>query len=231
VESYTNYSELTAFWLATTDGYCERTSAELLAEPLNATSNLAFLLVALLLARHLGDASPEAPSGTRSERFLVVTLWFIGVGSLAFHTFATRWAALLDVLPIAVFIFAYVALALRRFFALPWIFAALGPLVLIGLNLLFARMGVGGASGYLPALVGLLVLGLGLHRQQPALSSTLFRAAGVFGASLTLRTLDEPLCEWVPLGTHWTWHLLNALTLFLVTRAFISARRVLQPAC
>lgn len=230
VERYMNYSEFTAFWLATTDGYCERNSADLLAEPLNAVSNLAFLLAALLLTRQLGDAGPQSPSTTRSERFLVIMLWLIGFGSLTFHTFATRWAALLDVLPIAMFIFAYVALALRRFFALPWVLAALGPPVLVGLNVLFARMGAGGASGYLPALVGLIALGLGLHRQHPALSSTLFRAAGVFGASLTLRTLDEPLCDWLPLGTHWAWHLLNALTLFLVTRAFIAGRPTSRPA-
>ncbi|MBU2665238.1 hypothetical protein KOI35_17175 [Actinoplanes bogorensis] len=35
---------------------------------------------------------------------------------------------------------------------------------------------------------------------------------------LTARTLDEPLCATLPLGTHWLWHCLNAVTLYLIAR-------------
>jgi hypothetical protein len=31
--------------------------------------------------------------------------------------------------------------------------------------------------------------------------------------SLAFRTLDEPMCGRVPLGTHFMWHLLNAVML------------------
>jgi len=31
--------------------------------------------------------------------------------------------------------------------------------------------------------------------------------------SLTARSLDEPLCDVLPLGTHWLWHVLNAAML------------------
>ena len=48
-------------------------------------------------------------------------------------------------------------------------------------------------------------------------------SAGV--VSLTLRTLDEPLCGAWPIGTHFLWHLLNAVTLWLVSAAIIRRAR------
>jgi hypothetical protein len=49
-------------------------------------------------------------------------------------------------------------------------------------------------------------------------------AAAVFTISITLRSLDMALCEHMVLagrkiGTHFSWHILNALTLFLLLRA------------
>jgi hypothetical protein len=38
-------------------------------------------------------------------------------------------------------------------------------------------------------------------------------AAGIFAVSLAFRTLDGPLCAAIPVGTHFIWHLLNAIVL------------------
>lgn len=43
----------------------------------------------------------------------------------------------------------------------------------------------------------------------------------VFTVSLTFRTLDEPLCAALPIGTHYAWHVLNATTLCLVSLAAV----------
>jgi hypothetical protein len=51
-------------------------------------------------------------------------------------------------------------------------------------------------------------------------------AAGLaFTLSLTLRTIDIDLCRAWPLGTHFAWHLLNGLVLYLVTMALITVHR------
>jgi hypothetical protein len=52
----------------------------------------------------------------------------IGIGSFIFHTVATSGAAKFDTIPIAVFIFGYLFLALRRFLDLSLI-VSLGVLV------------------------------------------------------------------------------------------------------
>ena len=38
-------------------------------------------------------------------------------------------------------------------------------------------------------------------------------ASGLFAISLTFRSLDGPLCNVFPLGTHFMWHILNGVLL------------------
>ena len=69
--------------------YCERgTNEALLAEPINAASNGAFLLAALaglrlVMWRPREERSPD-------QFLLPVLVLFIGLGSLAFHLYADR---------------------------------------------------------------------------------------------------------------------------------------------
>ncbi|MEQ8657688.1 MAG: ceramidase domain-containing protein [Hyphomicrobiales bacterium] len=202
------------------DAYCERMDAGFWAEPLNAVTNAAFLLVALLLYRRLRG------TGDRVALALAALIAVIGVGSFLFHTFATRWAAIADVLPITLFMMSAVVIGLQRRFGLPGQFAALGAMVfflsgvMIGLSPLVTVI-PGGSAGYLPALVTLALFGLLLARRGDGFARYFLLATPVFALSLTLRTLDMPLCEAVPLGTHFTWHLLNAVTLYLVTRGLL----------
>ncbi|MAK11421.1 MAG: hypothetical protein CBC43_005945 [Rhizobiales bacterium TMED83] len=208
------------------DGYCERVGFELWAEPLNAVTNLAFLLAAFALGRYL--VGVEARTGRRDpqSRVLIFLLWAIGLGSLAFHTFATIWAGIADTLPIIIIILVYVYLALRRFFALPIAAAVLGPPALIGLAYVFGQTGFAGAT-YVPALIGMMVLSVAAAlRGHNQIAYGLAVSSLVFGVSLGLRTIDEPMCMQITIGTHWAWHVLNALTLFLVIKLHIDHRRV-----
>ena len=203
-------------WSESVDGYCERVDAGFWSEPFNAITNLAFLLAAYWLFKQTRREQQWVKDG--SVTFLIVVLFQIGIGSFLFHTFATRWAGVADVLPIFIFIMTYVYVALRRFFGWSWWIAILGPLALIVQTPVYGALGLGGASGYLPALVGLLVLGFcQLHTDREVAISLLITAA-IFAMSLSFRSIDELLCGQNPLGTHWLWHCLNALTLYRVTR-------------
>ena len=203
-------------WSESVDGYCERIDASFWSEPLNAITNLAFLLAAYWLFKQTRSEQQWIKDG--SATFLIVVLFLIGIGSFLFHTFATRWAGVADVLPILIFIMTYVYVALRRFFGWSWWLAILGPLALIVQTPVYGALGLGGASGYLPALVGLLVLGACLLQADREAAISLLITAAIFAISLSFRSIDELLCGQNPLGTHWLWHCLNALTLYRVTR-------------
>ncbi len=70
------------------DNYCERLGPGLWAEPLNALSNLSFLIAAFVAWRLLQRGA--AVDG--SHKILVLLIATIGIGSGLFHTYATVWA-------------------------------------------------------------------------------------------------------------------------------------------
>ena len=98
--------------------YCERGASDaLLAEPINVISNLAFLFAALIGLQLLLWRPREERS---ADHYLLVFLVLaIGLGSLAFHLFATEGTALLDVIPIGLFMLVYLGFALNRFLGVP----------------------------------------------------------------------------------------------------------------
>lgn len=205
-------------WTAPIDAYCERLAPGLLAEPLNALSNLAFLVAAaygLLIARR--------ERGDWAVWLLACLVGVIGIGSLLFHTFANRWSMVADVAPITIFIYAYFAFALRRFLGLSW------PLTVLLLGALFAtNLAVAvvtpagllnGSIGYLPALLAAIAMALVLRSRGHPAYVHLTAAAITFAISLAFRTADRVVCHAVPIGTHFVWHILNALVLGLYLEA------------
>jgi len=47
--------------------------------------------------------------------------------------------------------------------------------------------------------------------------------AGLFCVSVTFRSIDQLFCDPFPLGTHFAWHLLNAVMLYWLMRVLIGA--------
>ncbi|WP_306226262.1 ceramidase domain-containing protein [Bosea beijingensis] len=211
-------------------GYCERLDGSFWAEPLNAVTNAAFLAAAVaafwLWRRQTG----------REFVTLVLTglVFAIGIGSFLFHTIPNRWTLLADVVPIQLFAFGYFAFALKRFLGLSGMFTAIGTLVFFGLALGLSAAGraalpagMAGSAGYAAFLLGLIGVALAMSRM-PALRSQsrlLALAAGTFAISLTMRSVDNALCGSLQLGTHWFWHVLNALVLYLLLRAAATGER------
>jgi hypothetical protein len=207
-------------WFAPIDAYCERSGAGLLAEPLNALSNAAFFIAALWAARAAGRR------GVEPVIWLLIALVFvIGLGSLAFHTFANRWSALADVLPITLFIYGYLAFALRRFLALDWWKVAAGMAALFAVTFAAERIMppgfLNGSGAYLPALVASILVSLELLRHGHPAQLNVSLASSVLLLSLIFRTADQVVCALVPIGTHFIWHMLNGLVLALYLEAAI----------
>ena len=212
---------MASYWNVSLDGYCERVDPGFWAEPVNAVTNLSFILSAALAFRLTSRDRTLGPA----VGVLLTLMLAIGLGSFLFHTFATRWAALVDITSIALFILTYLIVVVRWGLRRSWTFAVLTGFAFVSVSVLTAndtRMAagglLGGSSSYLPALGALLVCGLLLLRNNVAAGRALLRAAGLLLLSLAFRTLDQPLCELVPLGTHFLWHVINGVLLgYLVT--------------
>lgn len=203
--------------------YCERGSEAFWAEPLNALTNLAFLVAALFMARRLRAADP----GVRgADLWLLIGLaGSIGIGSFLWHTLAVPWAALADVIPIGLFIGVYLIGFLRRVAARGWpTVASLLALYLLATAAVQAGLPPTLANGsllYLPALAMLVAMAVYAHRTRHPQRGLLRLMLGLFLVSLALRTLDIALCGLFPAGTHFLWHLLNAWVLYLGMRVLV----------
>ena len=197
-------------WTRAIDTYCERTDPTYWSEPVNALTNLAFLVAAFVMWRRT--------SGLLAGRILSGILFAIGVGSWLFHTHATAWAATADTTPIMVFTMAYIFLANRDFWRWPAWAAVLGSAAYIpytmALTPVFEALPFFTISSFywpLPALI--FAYAILLRGRAPELSRNLAIGASILCVSLVARSLDQPLCAALPVGTHFLWHILNAVML------------------
>jgi hypothetical protein len=205
-------------WSTPIDLYCERTDASFWSEPANALTNAAFLIAAAAAF----SSWRRAGGRDRPALALIAVVVAVGIGSFIFHTVATRGALLADVIPIAVFIYAYLLLALRRFVHLPLAVSIAVVVAYVAgaeaLSRLAPPRAFNGSIDYLPALIALIAVALAAHG--PARRG-LGLAAAIFAGSLALRTLDIAVCDAFPLGTHFVWHMLNATLLYMLLRTAI----------
>lgn len=216
-------------FFAAVDHYCERIDPSFWSEPLNAVTNATFLVA----AAYAFVLWQRAEKRDGPSLWLITVTAIVGIGSFLFHTFANRWSLLADVIPIAVFIYSYFLLALRRYLGLGLVAAILITAAFAAFNMNFDRIwfavigpySLNGSIGYLPAAMALVVVGgSALSKSSTEAGRGLLLAAATFALSLTFRSVDEAVCTAFPMGTHFLWHALNAAVLFVLMRTAILDR-------
>ncbi len=211
------------------DAYCERLEPGLWAEPTNVLTNLAFVLAGILLLRLLvvNQSIKERP--TWDLWLLAVCVFLIGIGSALWHLYAAPWAELADLLPITVLINVFLLSVLVRVIRLQvW--------QVVGLFLAFHIFSwwvitpfpedfLNGSIFYVPAWMALWAIVIYLYKSHHRLTSRFLIATLVFSLSVALRSIDLEVCDYFPVGTHFLWHLLNAVVLYLLVSGVISQAR------
>ncbi|NEN92674.1 MAG: ceramidase [Okeania sp. SIO3H1] len=207
------------------DLYCERLQPSLWDEPINAMSNLVFFIAAWVSWRLADNLNVQF----YSVKLLIYLMIGIGIGSSLFHTYATGWALLMDVIPIMMFQLFYLWVYTRRVMKLKPIIPVILMLVLLISSLLTLPLKVlNGSLSYVPALVYLL--GLGIYNFQAKKQKKFMFLAGVvtFLMALFFRTLDQAICPVFPIGTHFLWHIFNGVMLYFVTGCLLFNLKVNQ---
>ncbi|MBX9963927.1 MAG: hypothetical protein K2Y35_12770 [Burkholderiales bacterium] len=211
-------------WFHEIDLYCERTGPGFFEEPFNAASNLGFVLAAWLVWR-------KGRGRTWDFRVLAYLIALVGICSLAFHTFATRWAAALDTAAIALFTWFFLQRLLVRAVGFGNINAALMVMsyavTAYMVERYFTAEWLNGSIAYVPPLAVLGGISVSLVATKGALGAPFIIATILFGLSLALRTIDLAVCHIFQAGTHFMWHLLNAAVLYALgigLAGFVSRR-------
>jgi Ceramidase len=204
------------------DAYCERIGPGLFAEPLNAVSNASFLLAACaawILATRTGTLSAGV-------KLLLALAASVGIGSLLWHTLANSWTLILDIVPILLFLMWYIWLYTRTVIGMPLPFAVASVVAFL-LGTFFAipyAHILHGALVYTPGLIVALVLGVFHASERRVARFTLLAAAAVYFVALFFRTIDQEVCPVLPIGTHFIWHILIGLVMYLAMRCLILSR-------
>ncbi len=219
-------------WTAPVDIYCERMDASFWAEPINAVSNGAFILAAIwatFSARHAGVTSPAI-------WVLIALAYMIGAGSFLFHTFANAWSGLADVAPIWSFVALYTLVAITIVGGVRPGKVVIGAVALVAV-IVVARLTLidgtsapdtpptpsrfNGSEQYAPALLAMVVITAAALIRGTGIRYWFLAATCAFVLSLTFRTIDIALCDHWHHGTHFLWHILNALVIGLLLQALI----------
>lgn len=204
-------------WNGYVDIYCERVEPGLWAEPLNAISNIAFFIAAFFAFRLAGERNILGPQ----SMLLIGLLAIIGAGSTLFHTLATEWAQLADVLPILLFQIAFLIIYSRNVIKLDWTRTLILLIVFAVLVRFFGGLPnewLNGSLGYAPALIFLGGFGVYHWLSNKREKFVLLAAALTFIVSLTFRSFDMAVCVDLPIGVHYVWHILNGTLLYLTLR-------------
>ena len=196
-------------WTADINAYCERLGAGFWGEPVNAFTNLAFIISAIVILPRI--------RGDRGAMILVGSIFLIGIGSGLFHTFATQWAALADSLSILLFILIYLYYGTRRILHKDKAVALLSVFLFIPYAYIMEKLlgsvfgSLNGSIQYLPVVV--LIFLFGVFSKDPETRRGLWIGAVILGVSIVFRSVDQLTCSIIPIGTHFLWHILNAVML------------------
>lgn len=212
------------------DIYCERTGPAFWAEPVNALTNLAFLVAAWAAWRlYRRESHPLGPQAWDLLALLAL-LVTIGIGSGLWHTFATPWAQAADRIPILIFMHLFLASFAWRILGLTAAGVAGVVVGFAGLTVTNAVIlppeALNGSIAYLPAWLVLGIAAAGLWLRGHGAGIPWLAAWGAFTLAVLFRSIDQAVCPAFPIGTHFLWHLLNGLVLYLLLHGLIRHGRV-----
>lgn len=216
-----NFSDLIAKGTEYLDVYCERSYPGFLAEPWNFFSNAGFLWVGMWQIKRSQKPMPK---------FLGVLSILVGLGSALFHSLATRWAQLADIIPIFCLImsfFLYYQIRILKWSLLQTFFGSTFVVILTLLGIKFLHFPeINGSEGYLGTL---LTLGILAFWERHEVHHWIFRAFVLFFFSLIARSIDHYFCPGFQTGTHFVWHILNALVIGCGFKSLDMPRLGLRP--
>jgi len=182
-------------------------SQDLLAEPVNTLSNIAFFAAMLM-------TMPFVKSWF--DGMLSAGIAMVGLGSTLYHVRPCRMTRLIDAVTIIAWVMLYVFGWAHFMLKVSTLSAVALVITFIGINYLFNKKygrTLNGSADYLPVIGLLLVSGSSVWYLygHPHLV-----IAGILAAtSLVFRVVDNDVR--MPAGTHFIWHIMNGFMMAMLT--------------
>lgn len=206
--------------------YCERAgSLEFFAEPVTAISNIAFIIAGLGIYTLLRKKRIQKVE----YKVVLILVLSIGVGSFLFHAAPNSYTVFLDVIPVML------SFALITFIFLTKLIGNKILALLIAVFLIPARLFISSFASTdiisslirnsINASVFLLII-LWIFSKYGKVAFEGLSILAVYLFAITMRTIDLQVCPTFPIGTHFLWHIFNALAVYLAVRFLIKLERI-----
>ena len=198
------------------DFYCERTNGQIFDEPVNAISNIFFIIVSLSLIKIL-----RKNQSNKIYYIQPILIFFIGIGSFLFHLNPNIITLYSDVIPIFLFSLSFIFLFNRDVININYLNNALLFLLFFFLFLFITpKLNyeiLNGSEFYFANYFFLTMYTIWLYLKKSDFFQLLLLGFIFFNLSILLRSLDNHICEYFSIGTHFLWHFLNAYLLKILT--------------
>ena len=198
------------------DFYCERTNEQIFNEPVNAISNIFFIIVSLSLIKIL-----RRNQSNKIYYIQPILIFFIGIGSFLFHLNPNIITLYSDVIPIFLFSLSFIFFFNRDVININYLNNALLFLLFFFLFLFITpKLNyeiLNGSEFYFANYFFLTMYTIWLYLKKSDFFQLLLLGFIFFNLSILLRSLDNHICEYFSIGTHFLWHFLNAYLLKILT--------------
>jgi len=198
------------------DFYCERTNGQIFNEPVNAISNIFFIIVSLSLIKIL-----RKNQSNKIYYIQPILIFFIGIGSFLFHLNPNIITLYSDVIPIFLFSLSFIFFFNRDIININYLNNALLFLLFFFLFLFITPKInyeiLNGSEFYFANYFFLTMYTIWLYLKKSDFFQLLLLGFIFFNLSILLRSLDNHICEYFSIGTHFLWHFLNAYLLKILT--------------
>jgi len=202
--------------------YCERDRFGF--EVVNTITNVGFWLAAVALYPHWRRHR------SRFIAYAMGLLVIVGLCSGLFHALRTRPLLILDAVPLYLLILsmAYRALSLvaRATVAVLFIVGVIAGAALA--NAMTVGTVIHVASRHGVAVIAFGGLAFLIQSRNPTAARWVVAAVILYAAALAAKTLDGSVCAFLPIGSHWLWHLAGALATYCGLRGVDSLERRAQ---
>ncbi len=193
--------------------YCESLEQFWLHEPLNVITNFAFFVGAYVLYKLIKKKGYDMHLGW----FLIFFMIILGVGSLAWHAYHTIPTLLADIIPIYIFIIFTFYFLLQSLTQNHKLTIVISTLTLFGYYIIFSFFPIlsifqGSLKYVFALLIFLFVNGLIVKKFGKEFSFIL--PLSILIGAIVFRIVDLYVCQIVPIGTHFIWHIAVALAVY-----------------
>ena len=202
--------------------YCEQPVFSGFFEPFNTITNIFFIIAGILLIYQLKKSNKIDAKAIYLSTLLII----IGIGSFAWHLYRKDFTLLIDSIPIGIFILSYLyfyltitteKLYLRITIYLGfYIYTILLSYLLKNLTntIVFGN----GGLGYIIAISYFILLQAYNYFKFREIVKKSLIISFILLTSILLRQLDLSICNTIAIGTHFIWHTLNSIVLYLFVK-------------